>query len=300
MRTLPALFCVVLAFGAEKKVVVPPNSRPPIGPFSPGILTADTLYVSGQGAARDDGSFPSTVEEQTAQTLRNVQRIVEAAGLTMEHVVYTHVYLKDVAGYDGMHRAWRAAFPRNAPARATLGVTKMPTDTPVEITAVAVREPGRKKPVGIVTEGVPAGVLAGDRVYLSGNDAYGATSTDDAAADVKAALDRMASTLKAAGLDFRHVVFVNPYLTDRMPMDVMNKVYAWGPPRLHRGRRRGSEQAPCRPAEEHAPKCDGEPLRLCRRYLLLLREGRIHSGAKQWHLCLDCGDATAADHAQSA
>jgi reactive intermediate/imine deaminase len=226
MRTLPALFCVVLAFGAEKKVVVPPNSRPPIGPFSPGILTADTLYVSGQGAARDDGSFPSTVEEQTAQTLRNVQRIVEAAGLTMEHVVYTHVYLKDVAGYDGMHRAWRAAFPRNAPARATLGVTKMPTDTPVEITAVAVREPGRKKPVGIVTEGVPAGVLAGDRVYLSGNDAYGATSTDDAAADVKAALDRMASTLKAAGLDFRHVVFVNPYLTDRMPMDVMNKVYA--------------------------------------------------------------------------
>lgn len=48
----------------------------------------------------------------------------------------------------------------------------------------------------------------------------------DPAQEVQLAFDQMAETLKAAGMDFRHMVFLNPYLTDGMPMDVMNKVYA--------------------------------------------------------------------------
>jgi reactive intermediate/imine deaminase len=223
MRIFAALLLTLSAFGAEKKVITPAGGRPPVGPYSPGILAGDYLYVSGQGAANADGSFPASADEQVAQSLRNCQRIVEGAGLTMEHVVYAQVYLKDMGAYDDMERVWQKWFPKNAPARAVLGVAKMPTDTPVEITVTAVRDLGRKK---VVAGG--AGVQVGDRLYLSGADGREASGSapSDPAAEVKAALARMGETLKAAGMDFRHVVFVNPYLTDGMPMDVMNKVYA--------------------------------------------------------------------------
>jgi reactive intermediate/imine deaminase len=223
MRILTALLLTLSAFAAEKKVITPAGGRPPVGPYSPGILAGDYLYVSGQGAAKEDGSFPASAEEQVAQSLRNCQRIVEGAGLTMEHVVYAQVYLKDMGAFEDMDRVWRKAFPKNAPARAVLGVAKMPTDTPVEITVTAVRDLSRKK---VIAAG--AGVLVGERLYLSGSDGREGTGSvpADPGAEVRSALARMGETLKAAGMDFRHVVFVNPYLTDGMPMDVMNKVYA--------------------------------------------------------------------------
>lgn len=230
MRTSPivpsVLTCVLMSlslFGAEKRVITPAGGRPPVGPYSPGIFAGDFLYVSGQGAAKSDGSFPATSAEQVEQCLNNVKAIVEGAGLTMEHVVYTHLYLKNMAALEDANRVWAKVFPKNPPARATLGVQKMPTDTPVEITAVAFRDLGRKKMVS------PSGVMAGDRLYLSGfigRDKKTGAVPPDPAQQAQLALDAMAETLKAAGMDFRHMVFVNPYLTQQMPMDVMNKVYA--------------------------------------------------------------------------
>ena len=85
------------AFGAEKKVITPVGGRAPVGPYSPGIMAGDYLYVSGQGAAKPDGSFPETAEQQIEQCLNNVKAIVEGAGLTMEHVVYAQLYLKNMA-----------------------------------------------------------------------------------------------------------------------------------------------------------------------------------------------------------
>src|SRR5262249_52456601 len=119
-------------FAAEKKVITPVAGPPPVGPYSPGIMAGGYLYVSGQGAANPEGGFPATAEEQATQCLANVRRIVEAAGLTMEHIVYAQVYLKEASAYADMNRAWAKAFPQNPPARAVLGVSKMPTDTPVE------------------------------------------------------------------------------------------------------------------------------------------------------------------------
>ena len=64
------------------------------------------------------------------------------------------------AHYEDANRVWAKFFPKNPPARAIVGVTKMPTDTPVEVTVVAVRDLSRKKVV-------PGGVMVGDR-FLSG------------------------------------------------------------------------------------------------------------------------------------
>jgi len=81
------------------------------------------------------------------QSLNNVKAIVEAAGLTMEHVVYATLYLKDMTVYEDANRVWAKFFPKDPPARATIGVTRLPTETPVEVTVVATRDLSRKKVV---------------------------------------------------------------------------------------------------------------------------------------------------------
>ncbi len=128
----------------EKQLIAPPGPKP-VGPYSPGIVAGDYLYVSGQGARDREAKLPETVEGQVRQTLENVKNIVEAAGLKMEHVVYSQVYLDDMAKYDAMDKLWREYFPKAPPARSVLGVHRMPTDTPVEITVVAFRDLSRRK-----------------------------------------------------------------------------------------------------------------------------------------------------------
>jgi reactive intermediate/imine deaminase len=232
MKIVFALLMTLAAAAAERKVVFPAGAKP-VGPYSPGIIAGEFLYVSGQGARGPDGKIPGDFEQQARNCLDNVKSIVEAAGLTMEHIVYSQIYLQDIANYEKLNPILEKYFARNPPARATLGVFRMPTETPIEINAVAVRDLKRKQPVippGYKSVGplVP-GIKVGDRLYISGflgRDPRTGNIPADPAAQVQLALDRFKTVLTAAGMDFRHVVFVNPYLTKAMPMNVMNKVYA--------------------------------------------------------------------------
>jgi enamine deaminase RidA (YjgF/YER057c/UK114 family) len=159
--------------------------------------------------------MPAAFDAQARLTLDNVKSIVEAAGLTMEHVVYTQVYLTDLENLAAFDRIWAGYFGKNPPARATLGVARMPVSTPVEVTAVAIRDLAAK-------ESIDGAVVTRDRVFLSGILGRGA----DAAAQVEDALARAEGVLRKAGASLAHLVFVNPYLTASMPMEVMNRVYA--------------------------------------------------------------------------
>ena len=235
MRVIPVVFltcAIAFSLAGAPKPISPANTKP-IGPYSPGILTDDFLYVSGQGARKPDGSMPSGVEAQAAQCLENVKAVVEAAGLTMNHIVYTQAYLIDYADEAPLNRAWLEMFPKDRPARSTIGVTKLPGGTSVEVSAVAIRDLSKKRlvvPPGYPTSSpVTPGVIAGDRMYLSGflgRDIKTGRIPEDAAGQVELSLNRMLETLKAAGLDFRNMVFVNPYLTSAIPAPVMNKIYA--------------------------------------------------------------------------
>src|SRR5688572_21408008 len=97
-RCAPALvISALLTAGAlpqpsARQVIAPPGPKP-VGPYSPGIVAGDFLYVSGQGARDREGALPPAPDAQVRQTLENVKNIVEAAGLTMGHVVYCQVYL---------------------------------------------------------------------------------------------------------------------------------------------------------------------------------------------------------------
>jgi reactive intermediate/imine deaminase len=230
MRLLIGLMALaVWASGADIRAVIPAGATV-AGPYSPGLMVNDFLYVSGQGPAGRDGKIPPAFDVQMRQTLENVKSVLVAGGLTMEHVVYAHVYLTDMANYERMNQVWTEVFPQAPPARAVLGVYKLPGDGLVEVTAVAFKDLSRRSvlvPPGYPKGPASPGVIAGEKVYLSGFlgvDPAGKVP-EDPKVQVEMALEQMKKTLAVAGLDYRHVVFVNPYHTDKV-MGVMNKIYA--------------------------------------------------------------------------
>ena len=235
MRTLLIGLLLSSALGAQAQVraVVPAQASPAANRiYSPGVDAGDYVYVSGQGPRRPDGTMPATFAAQVQQALDNIKSVVEAAGLTMEHVVYTQVYLEDISKYGEMNKVFAQAFPKTPPARAVLGVAKLP-DSSIQINAVAVRDLAERRAVSPPgykpDEPASPGILTRDRLFVSGmlgSDPASGKVPSDPAAQVDFALDRMKAVAEAAGLDLSHMVFVNPYLTAAVPMRIMNQHYA--------------------------------------------------------------------------
>jgi enamine deaminase RidA (YjgF/YER057c/UK114 family) len=200
--------------------------------YSPGVDAGDYLYVSGQGPRKPDGSLPNDFHDQVRQTLDNVQAIVKSAGLSMEHVIYMQIYVEDMAKYGELKKALSEYFGKSQPAQAVLGVVRTP-DSSLEITAVAVRSLEDKKAVYPANyrsdDPAPPGMLTHDRLFVSsmaGADPATGKVPDDPASQVDLALDRVEAVVKAAGLELKNMVFVNPYLTTEIPTRVMNERYA--------------------------------------------------------------------------
>jgi enamine deaminase RidA (YjgF/YER057c/UK114 family) len=228
------LLLVSLLSVQEQVRAVGPAHSPSSGnrPLPPAADTGDYLYISGQDPRRPDGAVPPAPEAQFRQALDNVKATLEAAGLTLENVVYVQVYLTDIGSYSEMNRVFAEYFPKTPPARAVLGVYGLP-DPPVQINAVAVRNlEGRKAihpPNSPADQFASPGILTHDRLFISGMvgiDPETGQAPDDPAVQVDLALDRMQAVVRAAGLELSHVVFVNPYLTSDIPSRVMNERYA--------------------------------------------------------------------------
>ncbi|MGC2260190.1 MAG: RidA family protein [Candidatus Sulfotelmatobacter sp.] len=234
-RFLLVIFLLTPALVAEGQVraVVPAATSARVNRFySPGVDAGDYVYISGRGPRRSDGSLPTTFDAQVRQALENVKAIVESAGLTMEHVVYTQVYLEDISKYGEMNRAFGEYFAKTPPARAVLGVARLP-EPPIQISAVAVRSLTDRRavypPNYNQSDAASPGILTHDRLFvssMSGSDPVSGKVPDDPAAQVDLALDRLQAVVKAAGLELSNMVFVNPYLTSDIPGRVMNERYA--------------------------------------------------------------------------
>jgi reactive intermediate/imine deaminase len=199
---------------------------------SSSVDAGDYVYISAQGPRGGDGELPATFAAQVRQALNNLKAVVESAGLTMDHVVYTTVYLTDIHQYEEMNRVYGEFFGKTPPARAVLGVAALP-DPAIAINAVAVRNLTERRavsPPGYKSdEPFSPGILTRDRLFVSALPAIasaGDKASDDPAAEVDFALDRMKAVVEAAGLDLGHMVFVNPYLTANFPARVMNQHYA--------------------------------------------------------------------------
>lgn len=113
-----------------------------IGPYAQGIDTGNLLFLSGQ-IPIDPATGEITavsIEDQTRQALENVKAILESGGCTMNHVVKTTVYLKDIADFTKMNEVYQEYFPEGSyPARSAVQVAALPKDAGVEIEVIACR-----------------------------------------------------------------------------------------------------------------------------------------------------------------
>ena len=104
-----------------KKESVKTGPAPMNLPFSPGIKYGQLIFVSGQGPIDQNGKVADgDIKTQTRLTLENFRRVVTSAGSSMENVVQTTVYLKDLNDYAGMNEAYATFFPEPKPARAAI------------------------------------------------------------------------------------------------------------------------------------------------------------------------------------
>lgn len=123
-----------------KNVISSDKAPAAVGPYSAGIATASAVYLSGQLPINPEtGSMPEGIEAQTAQSLKNVEALLESAGLTFDNVVKTTVLLSDIADFAAMNTVYEKTFKAPFPARSAFAVKALPKGALVEIECVAVK-----------------------------------------------------------------------------------------------------------------------------------------------------------------
>lgn len=119
------------------KIIQTPNAPAAIGPYSQAISVGDLLFTSGQIPLRADGTLlEGDITAQTTQVLANLKAVIEAAGSTLNHVVKTTVFLKNLDDFIAMNKVYGDIFGSHTPARSTVQVAKLPRDVLVEIEAI--------------------------------------------------------------------------------------------------------------------------------------------------------------------
>lgn len=112
-----------------------------IGPYSQGVRVSNLIFVSGQLPINPQtGELLSDIKEATRQSLENVKAILLDGGASMNSIVKTTVFLRDMNDFAAMNEVYATYFLTNPPARAAVQVAKLPKDAIVEIEAIAAIE----------------------------------------------------------------------------------------------------------------------------------------------------------------
>jgi len=120
------------------EVVFSGGAPRPVGPYSQAVRAGQFLFLAGQIPVDPaTGEMPLGIKEQTAQVVRNLAAVVEAAGGTLADIVKTTVYLTNLDDFSAMNEVYGEFFGKRPPARACVQVARLPRDALVEIEAVA-------------------------------------------------------------------------------------------------------------------------------------------------------------------
>jgi 2-iminobutanoate/2-iminopropanoate deaminase len=151
LMLLPALLASVLASllahpgvaGAApmKEVIATREAPAAVGPYSQAVRAGNLVFVAGQLPINPKtGQLNTgTDEEQTAQVLENIKAILAADGMTMDNVVSTTVFVRDLNNFAKLNTVYGNYFKDKPPARATIQAARLPRDVAIEISAIAVK-----------------------------------------------------------------------------------------------------------------------------------------------------------------
>ncbi|WP_352420100.1 RidA family protein [Proteiniborus sp.] len=124
----------------EKKTIFTEKAPKAIGPYSQAITVGNMLFTSGQlGINTETGSIvDGTIQDETRQSLNNLKAVLEAAGATLNDVVKTTVFIKDMNQFGLINEVYGEFFSDHKPARSCVEVARLPKDGNVEIEAIAI------------------------------------------------------------------------------------------------------------------------------------------------------------------
>jgi len=122
-----------------REMVSTDNAPKAIGPYSQAVIYNGIAYLSGQIPLNPANNqlLEGDVAAQTERVLENLKAVLEACGASLESVLKTTVFLKDMGDFPKMNEVYGRYFGANPPARSTVQAAKLPRDVSVEIDAIA-------------------------------------------------------------------------------------------------------------------------------------------------------------------
>ena len=236
MFRLATVLCLCLTLTAMQSSRQIVNLGPaPIGPFSSAVKAGGFIYLSGTLAQDDKGALVADgdVAAQTRHVIERMRDVLVASGSSLEQVVAVTVYLSSAKDFAAMNDVYRTYWPKDPPTRTTI-VADLLLGADVEISMVAVPNGAERRvihPSGWAKAPNPYSyaIRSGDTVFLSGlvprNGRDNTNVPGDITVQTRAVMDNAAELLKAAGMDFSHVVSGRIYLPDAAVFQQMNEVY---------------------------------------------------------------------------
>jgi 2-iminobutanoate/2-iminopropanoate deaminase len=134
-------FMTSVSFAQEKKVVATKDAPQPIGPYSQAIKAGGFVFASGQ-IALDPATgklIEGDIKAQTERVLKNLSAVLAGAGSSMDRVVRTTVFLKNISDFSAMNEVYGKVFVNAPPARSTVQAAGLPRDALLEIDVVALQ-----------------------------------------------------------------------------------------------------------------------------------------------------------------
>ena len=123
-----------------KEVINTNNAPEAIGPYSQGVIVGDFVYTSGQIPLNPaTGELVTDIKLATKQSMENIKAILEEAGTSLNNVVKTSIFLKDLNDFEAVNEVYGTYFIENKPARSCVQVAKLPKGAPIEIEAIATK-----------------------------------------------------------------------------------------------------------------------------------------------------------------
>jgi 2-iminobutanoate/2-iminopropanoate deaminase len=124
----------------DKQTIAAATATPAIGPYSPALAVGDFVFLSGQIALDHEGKIAAIVAaDQARKALENMTAQLAEAGLGMDAVVKTTIFLINMDDFGAVNEVYADFFSPPYPARSTVEVSRLPKDVKVEIEAIALR-----------------------------------------------------------------------------------------------------------------------------------------------------------------
>ncbi len=114
-----------------------PKGMSAAGPYSHAVKTGNLVFLAGKTGTDADNKLADGIAGQTRQTFANLKTVLEACGLTFDHVVKCNVYLTNMGDFAAMNAVYAEHFAKPEPARTTVAVAALPGGAMVEIEMVA-------------------------------------------------------------------------------------------------------------------------------------------------------------------